>query len=121
MSDRCRPSAASLPGSAVLGPHPIPSRRTWTSIPPGSILAARRSPRVAPSTEKPRGMPATERASTDSPVDGSGTRTADVSGDAAAVVLAGDSHAHGAGGDSFRHSYSRDKAQLIRRLSRIEG
>jgi DNA-binding FrmR family transcriptional regulator len=24
-------------------------------------------------------------------------------------------------GDSFRHSYSRDKAQLVRRLARIEG
>jgi CsoR family transcriptional regulator, copper-sensing transcriptional repressor len=31
--------------------------------------------------------------------------------------------AHGAdhGHDSFRHSYSKDKAQLVRRLSRIEG
>ena len=30
---------------------------------------------------------------------------------------------HGAdhGHDSFRHSYSKDKAQLVRRLSRIEG
>jgi DNA-binding FrmR family transcriptional regulator len=27
---------------------------------------------------------------------------------------------HGAG-DTFRHSYSRDKAQLVRRLARIEG
>jgi len=25
------------------------------------------------------------------------------------------------GGDTFRHSYSRDKAQLVRRLARIEG
>jgi CsoR family transcriptional regulator, copper-sensing transcriptional repressor len=29
----------------------------------------------------------------------------------------GTDHAH----DSFRHSYSKDKAQLVRRLSRIEG
>jgi CsoR family transcriptional regulator, copper-sensing transcriptional repressor len=29
-------------------------------------------------------------------------------------------HTHG-GDDSFRHSYSKDRAQLIRRLSRIEG
>ena len=30
---------------------------------------------------------------------------------------------HGAdhGHDTFRHSYSKDKAQLVRRLSRIEG
>jgi len=28
---------------------------------------------------------------------------------------------HGAAHDSFRHSYSKDKAQLVRRLSRIEG
>jgi len=28
---------------------------------------------------------------------------------------------HGADHDTFRHSYSRDKAQLVRRLSRIEG
>ena len=27
-------------------------------------------------------------------------------------------HAHG---DTFRHSYSKDRAQLVRRLSRIEG
>jgi DNA-binding FrmR family transcriptional regulator len=27
----------------------------------------------------------------------------------------------GAGHDGFRHSYSKDKAQLVRRLSRIEG
>ena len=26
-----------------------------------------------------------------------------------------------ADGDSFRHSYSKDKAQLVRRLSRMEG
>jgi DNA-binding FrmR family transcriptional regulator len=25
------------------------------------------------------------------------------------------------GGDTFRHSYSKDKAQLVRRLARIEG
>ena len=30
-------------------------------------------------------------------------------------------HEHGATGDHFRHSYSRDKAQLVRRLARIEG
>jgi len=31
-------------------------------------------------------------------------------------------HEHGtAAGDHFRHSYSRDKAQLVRRLARIEG
>jgi CsoR family transcriptional regulator, copper-sensing transcriptional repressor len=29
--------------------------------------------------------------------------------------------AHGAAHDGFRHSYSKDKAQLVRRLSRIEG
>ena len=29
--------------------------------------------------------------------------------------------AHGADHDSFRHSYTKDKAQLVRRLSRIEG
>ncbi len=29
-------------------------------------------------------------------------------------------HEHGQG-DSFRHAYSKDKAQLVRRLSRIEG
>ncbi len=29
--------------------------------------------------------------------------------------------AHGPDHDSFRHSYSKDKAQLVRRLSRIEG
>ncbi len=28
---------------------------------------------------------------------------------------------HGAGHDTFRHSYSKDKSQLVRRLSRIEG
>lgn len=28
---------------------------------------------------------------------------------------------HGLDHDSFRHSYSKDKAQLVRRLSRIEG
>src|SRR3954466_14194470 len=28
---------------------------------------------------------------------------------------------HGDHSDSFRHSYSKDKAQLVRRLSRIEG
>ena len=28
---------------------------------------------------------------------------------------------HGHEHDSFRHSYSKDKAQLVRRLSRIEG
>jgi CsoR family transcriptional regulator, copper-sensing transcriptional repressor len=28
---------------------------------------------------------------------------------------------HAAGHDTFRHSYSRDKAQLVRRLSRLEG
>lgn len=28
---------------------------------------------------------------------------------------------HGADHDTFRHSYSRDKAQLVRRLSRLEG
>ena len=27
----------------------------------------------------------------------------------------------GAGHDTFRHSYSKDKAQLVRRLSRLEG
>jgi len=29
--------------------------------------------------------------------------------------------AHDHGDDTFRHSYSKDKAQLVRRLSRIEG
>lgn len=28
---------------------------------------------------------------------------------------------HGDGADHFRHSYTRDKAQLVRRLARIEG
>ncbi len=28
---------------------------------------------------------------------------------------------HGAEQDTFRHSYSKDKAQLVRRLSRLEG
>jgi DNA-binding FrmR family transcriptional regulator len=31
------------------------------------------------------------------------------------------SHAHDASGDTFRHAYSKDKAQLVRRLARIEG
>jgi DNA-binding FrmR family transcriptional regulator len=36
---------------------------------------------------------------------------------------AANGHAHGSatGADTFRHSYSKDKTQLIRRLSRIEG
>ncbi len=29
--------------------------------------------------------------------------------------------AHDAGNATFRHSYSKDKAQLVRRLSRVEG
>jgi DNA-binding FrmR family transcriptional regulator len=33
----------------------------------------------------------------------------------------GHEHAVATDADAFRHSYSRDKAQLIRRLSRIEG
>jgi DNA-binding FrmR family transcriptional regulator len=33
--------------------------------------------------------------------------------------IAPPTHDHGA--DSFRHSYSKDKAQLLRRLARIEG
>jgi DNA-binding FrmR family transcriptional regulator len=32
-----------------------------------------------------------------------------------------DPSADGAGESTFRHSYSRDRAQLLRRLSRIEG
>jgi DNA-binding FrmR family transcriptional regulator len=32
----------------------------------------------------------------------------------------GDGH-HGSADSTFRHSYSKDKAQLVRRLSRIEG
>jgi CsoR family transcriptional regulator, copper-sensing transcriptional repressor len=43
------------------------------------------------------------RAMADTPTRASGTHGTD--------------HAH----DSFRHSYSKDKAQLVRRLSRIEG
>ncbi|HEX5591622.1 MAG TPA: metal-sensitive transcriptional regulator [Candidatus Limnocylindrales bacterium] len=35
------------------------------------------------------------------------------------VTTAGPAGAHGA--DHFRHSYSKDKAQLVRRLARIEG
>ena len=36
---------------------------------------------------------------------------------------AANGHGHGSatGADTFRHSYSKDKSQLIRRLSRIEG
>ena len=30
-------------------------------------------------------------------------------------------HGHASSGTAFRHSYSKDKGQLIRRLSRIEG
>jgi DNA-binding FrmR family transcriptional regulator len=30
-------------------------------------------------------------------------------------------HGHAAATDTFRHSYSKDKAQLVRRLARIEG
>jgi len=30
-------------------------------------------------------------------------------------------HADHAHGDAFRHSYSKDRAQLVRRLSRVEG
>ncbi|MBA3876807.1 MAG: hypothetical protein C0498_07700 [Anaerolinea sp.] len=30
-------------------------------------------------------------------------------------------HAGAHGGDTFRHSYSKDRAQLVRRLARIEG
>ena len=32
-----------------------------------------------------------------------------------------DAHRHDAGADDFRHSYSKDRAQLVRRLARIEG
>ena len=51
--------------------------------------------------------------------EGTGRDTA--SGDAADPAdrprSGGDAHDHG----SFRHSYSRDRAQLLRRLSRVEG
>ncbi|MEO8208296.1 MAG: metal-sensitive transcriptional regulator [Chloroflexota bacterium] len=30
-------------------------------------------------------------------------------------------HGHSAADETFRHSYSKDKAQLVRRLARIEG
>ncbi len=43
------------------------------------------------------------------PGDQSGTRPVDAAGDAGADEAA------------FRHSYTRDRAQLLRRLSRIEG
>jgi DNA-binding FrmR family transcriptional regulator len=68
-------------------------------------------------------MPATDRPSSDSAPDAAAVRAADANGDAATPLqIAGAAgHVYGAGGDSFRHSYSRDKAQLIRRLSRIEG
>ena len=33
----------------------------------------------------------------------------------------GSAPSQGAGHDTFRHSYSKDKAQLVRRLSRLEG
>jgi DNA-binding FrmR family transcriptional regulator len=37
-------------------------------------------------------------------------------------VEPGASHAgHAPAGDEFRHSYTKDKAQLVRRLARIEG
>ena len=44
-------------------------------------------------------------------------------GPASASTTALDGHGHAAesGAAAFRHSYSKDKAQLIRRLSRIEG
>jgi len=32
-----------------------------------------------------------------------------------------DGHGHGPAADDFRHSYTKDKAQLVRRLARIEG
>jgi DNA-binding FrmR family transcriptional regulator len=39
----------------------------------------------------------------------------------AGAATSADRHEHDAGADHFRHSYSKDKAQLIRRLARIEG
>jgi DNA-binding FrmR family transcriptional regulator len=33
----------------------------------------------------------------------------------------GQAPAHGSAAETFRHSYSKDKAQLVRRLARIEG
>ena len=35
--------------------------------------------------------------------------------------MATSDHTEGAGHDTFRHSYSKDKAQLVRRLARMEG
>ncbi len=35
--------------------------------------------------------------------------------------MAHGAHGDASGGESFRHSYSKDKGQLLRRLSRIEG
>ena len=37
------------------------------------------------------------------------------------AVMATSDHTEGAGHDTFRHSYSKDKAQLVRRLARMEG
>lgn len=38
-----------------------------------------------------------------------------------AQTTRGTAAAHDPGDDTFRHSYSKDKSQLVRRLSRIEG
>jgi DNA-binding FrmR family transcriptional regulator len=65
-------------------------------------------PNLARTTEIPRQMPTSDR-----PTAGRG--------DVPAQTPAAGAHAHGSGGAAFRHSYSKDKAQLIRRLSRIEG
>ena len=47
------------------------------------------------------------------------TRDADPTRDAPGNAHAG--HGHDAESDDFRHSYTKDKAQLVRRLARIEG
>ena len=36
-------------------------------------------------------------------------------------TMHGSGEGHDATPDAFRHSYSKDKAQLVRRLARIEG
>src|SRR3989304_8161075 len=61
-----------------------------------------------PTMELPRQMPTSDR-----PTEGRG--------DAPRQAAAAGAHAHGPADAAFRHSYSKDKAQLIRRLSRIEG
>jgi DNA-binding FrmR family transcriptional regulator len=57
-------------------------------------------------------MSTTDRATAPTPPD---------AGQAGQGAASGHDHAVALDADAFRHAYSRDKAQLIRRLSRIEG